>query len=97
MRRTPRGIDTFDLLLDLMVDPATLAWQWKDQHEYDQARRLGVITDADHRRVDQARQRAVAFVEARTGPLGRDWSAWRAPEQWPAPTLPPDALTLGAT
>ncbi|WP_436528360.1 hypothetical protein [Actinoplanes sp. HUAS TT8] len=95
VRRTPHGIDTFDLLLDLIADPHTLAWQWKDQHEYDQARDLGVITDADHQRVEQARERAVAFVEARSGPLAQNWSDWRAPDHWPVPALPPHALKAG--
>ncbi len=92
VQRTPLGIDTFDLLLDLVADPDTLAWRWKDEDEYDQARRLGVISDSEHRRVEQARQRAVAFVEARDGPLSQDWSDWQVPAHWPVPTLPPHAL-----
>jgi hypothetical protein len=75
VQRTRLGVDTFDLLLDLAGDPTGEHWTWKDQHEYDQARRLGLIDDAEHHRVVQARQRAVAFVEARSGPLAQDWSA----------------------
>ena len=92
VQRTPLGIDTFDLLLDLVGDPAGDHWTWKDQNEYDQARRLGLITDAEHHGVELARQRAAAFVEARSGPLAQDWSAWQVPEDWPALTLPPHVL-----
>lgn len=56
IRRTTSGIDTFDLLLDLTGDPSGERWTWKDQDEYDQARRLGLIPDAEHQRVELARQ-----------------------------------------
>ncbi|KUL23919.1 DUF402 domain-containing protein [Actinoplanes awajinensis] len=94
--RTAFGIDTCDLLLDLVAEPDTLRWQWKDEDEYAQARRLGMITDAGHRRVEQARERAVAFVETRSGPLSQDWSTWQVPAEWPLPSLPPGALDRGA-
>ncbi|GAA2673887.1 hypothetical protein [Actinoplanes palleronii] len=63
---------------------------------YAQARRLGMITDAGHRRVEQARERAVAFVETRSGPLSQDWSTWQVPAEWPLPSLPPGALDRSA-
>ncbi|WP_221328343.1 DUF402 domain-containing protein [Actinoplanes sp. L3-i22] len=93
--RTTLGIDTCDLLLDLIVEPDTMRWRWKDEDEYAQARRLGMITDADHRRVDQARQRAVAFVGNRSGPLAQDWSSWQVPADWALPVLPLHALNQG--
>jgi hypothetical protein len=90
--RTPIGIDVCDLLLDLMVDPATRTVRWKDEDEYAQARTLGLISDADDKRVQAARQRAVAFAEAGEGPLSEDWSQWRVPDEWPLPVLPPRVL-----
>ncbi|WP_433294381.1 hypothetical protein ACQP2F_32960 [Actinoplanes sp. CA-030573] len=88
VQRTKFGIDTFDLLLDLAGDATGERWTWKDEDEYQQARRLGLITDSEHQRIDQARQRATAFVEARTDPLAHDWSAWDVPEDWLVPVLP---------
>ncbi|GLW29127.1 DUF402 domain-containing protein [Actinoplanes regularis] len=96
VRRTTIGIDTFDLLLDLIADPACDRWSWKDEDEYDQARRLGVITDADHRRVGRARHRAVHLVETRGGPLAQDWSTWRPDSGWPTPVLPSGVKDAGA-
>jgi hypothetical protein len=90
--RTEAAIETFDLLLDLVAHPDTMQWHWKDEDEYAQARRLGVIGDAEHRRVEQARQRAVAFVETRGGPLAQDWSDWQVSTDWPIPILPADAI-----
>ena len=92
-RRTPIGIDTFDLFVDLVIAP-DLSWhKWKDEDEYAQARRLGLVDDTTHRHVDQARQQVVALLEDRTGPFADIWSGAVAPN-WPEPELPPDALTV---
>jgi protein associated with RNAse G/E len=91
-RRTAIGIDTFDLLLDLVVEPDLSGWTWKDEDEYAHGRRIGLIDDALHSRVDEARQRVLALIEAGEGPFADDWSAWRRDPAWPVPALPPDAL-----
>ncbi|MCX4529303.1 DUF402 domain-containing protein [Streptomyces sp. NBC_01551] len=57
LRRTSIGFDTFDLFLDLIVDPDLSRWTWKDHDEYAHARRLGVVTDDDYRAVDLAQSR----------------------------------------
>jgi hypothetical protein len=55
-------------------------------------RRLGPIGEAEHRRVGRARERALALVEAGSGPFA-DAAAARCPEvSSPAPVLPPGAL-----
>jgi Protein of unknown function (DUF402) len=92
-RRTGIGIDSFDLLLDLVVDADSLACQWKDEDEYQHGRRLGLISDSLHTRVDEARQAVLALIQARRGPFGRDWPDWRPDPGWPLPALPPHALT----
>ncbi|MFB9833832.1 DUF402 domain-containing protein [Actinoallomurus acaciae] len=55
-RRTAIGIDTFDLLVDLVVTADLSAYRWKDEDEYLQDRRPGLIDDTLHRRVEGARQ-----------------------------------------
>jgi protein associated with RNAse G/E len=84
--RTPEGVDTLDLLLDLVVLP-DLSWQWKDEDEYDHARRMGVITTADVAAVDQARDEVVALVKDGGPPFTSDWPMWRPSTNWPTPTL----------
>lgn len=96
VHREPCGVKTFDLLLDLVVDPASGAWRWKDEDEYEQARALGVISDSEHRRVEPARERAIAFVEGRRGPLAQDLSQWRVPDDWALPILPAHAIRSGS-
>lgn len=59
-RRTQDGFDTFDLTVDLLIDPDITRWQWKDEDEYAHVR-LGIVSDTEHQAVDAAR----AQVDAR--------------------------------
>lgn len=86
-RRAPRGIDTFDLFLDLEVR-SDLSYQWKDEDEYAHARRLGLIDDALHRHVESAREQVVSLTESRQGPWAENWSSWQRDPDWPTPVLP---------
>ncbi|MGW6404114.1 hypothetical protein [Streptomyces sp. NPDC055134] len=45
------GFDTFDSVLDLLVDADLEPWSFMDRNEYAHARRLGAITDAEHQAV----------------------------------------------
>jgi hypothetical protein len=92
-RRTPMGIDTFDLLLDLVVKADLSGYRWKDEDEYAHGRRLGLIDDALHSHVDAARQHVVSFIDSRQGPFADDWSSWRRDPDWPRPTLPAEMST----
>ncbi|HEX3590268.1 MAG TPA: DUF402 domain-containing protein [Pseudonocardiaceae bacterium] len=92
-RRTPIGIDTFDLLVDLVVSPDLSSHRWKDEDEYAQGRRLGLIDDATHAHVDHARERVLGLLAAAEGPFAEDWSGFRPEPHWPLPVLPPDSLT----
>ena len=88
------GWDTMDLAVDLVVEPDG-AWRWKDEDEYEHCRRLGIVTDAEHAAVSQAREQAVALVEARAGLLGEDpANPWLPDPAWPRPTLPIPTLPI---
>ncbi|MGW4652312.1 DUF402 domain-containing protein [Kitasatospora sp. NPDC004289] len=90
-QRHPGGIDTLDLCLDLVVTPDLTGHHWKDREEYAQLRRLGVIDDYLHRQVEQAKGRAIAMLDNRTGPFASGWPTWEPDDTWPLPTLPDDA------
>jgi hypothetical protein len=85
--RTAGGVDTLDMLLDLVVHP-DLTWTWKDEDEYAHALRLGIITPTDATAIDAARSEALALVESAAPPFTSDWSLWRPSPVWPTPTLP---------
>ncbi|MFE9651116.1 DUF402 domain-containing protein [Streptomyces sp. NPDC006365] len=89
-RRTQDGFDTFDLTVDLLIDPDLSRWQWKDLDEYAHVRRLGIVTDTEHQAVDTARAKVLAMLEERSGPFADAdaWASWRWDPAWPAPRLP---------
>jgi len=89
--RIPGGFDTFDLAVDLVITPDLAAWRWKDEDEYAHARRLGIVSDLEHRAVALARSRALAMLEDRAGPFAEAdrWASWRWDQAWPMPRLPP--------
>ncbi|MFJ9523638.1 DUF402 domain-containing protein [Kitasatospora sp. NPDC101801] len=91
VRRPGIGIDTLDLCVDLVVEPDLSAWSWKDEDEYDQVRRLGLVDDHLHRHVERAREKAVGLLQDRSGPFAQPWSVWSPDPAWPLPVLPADA------
>lgn len=85
----PDGWDTLDLAIDLVVEPDR-TWRWKDEDEYGQGRRLGLITDDEHNAVQPAREEALALLEARGGMFveGVEEERWAPDAAWPLPSLP---------
>jgi Protein of unknown function (DUF402) len=90
------SIETLDLLVDLVAGP-DLAWAWKDEEEYAHGRRLGLVTDADHRGVTEARDRALAMIEDREPPFDADPPPWRPDPEWRVPRLPQGSRAGGPT
>jgi predicted RNA-binding protein associated with RNAse of E/G family len=93
LRRTAIGFDTFDLLVDLVVAPDRSSWVWKDEDEYAQARRLGVVSETDHAVVEAAREQALEMITRSEGPFVPEagWTRWHPDPSWPTPVLPPAA------
>jgi hypothetical protein len=89
-RRTTDGFDTFDLTVDLVVDPDLSRLTWKDEDEYAHARRLGIVTDTEHQAVNDARAQVLGMIEERSGPFANAaaWMSWRWDTAWPPPRLP---------
>ncbi|MEU8515951.1 DUF402 domain-containing protein [Kitasatospora sp. NPDC048722] len=87
-RRPGIGIDTMDLAVDLVVEPDLSAHRWKDEDEYEQLRRLGVVDERLHGAVDAARERALGLLQDRAGPFAGGWPAWTPDPSWPLPELP---------
>lgn len=90
IRRGTGGFDTFDLAVDLVVAPDLSALTWKDEDEYAHVRRLGIVTDTEHRAVDAARTQVLAMIQERSGPFAdlTAWAGWRWDPAWPLPRLP---------
>lgn len=85
--RTPSGVDTFDVMIDLVAEPDLSGWHWKDEDEYARGQETGLFGAAEVAQIEAARERAVALVERRGGPFGQQWASWRADPAWPLPGL----------
>ncbi|MGW1819280.1 DUF402 domain-containing protein [Streptomyces sp. NPDC002125] len=89
-RRTEDGFDTLDLTVDLVVAPDLTGWEWKDEDEYAHVRRLGIVSETEHRAVDAARGEVLAMLTECSGIFAQAerWASWRWEPTWPTPRLP---------
>ncbi len=86
-RRTARGLQTMDLMLDIIVAPDR-HWRWKDEDEFDALVAAGLIDAAEAARVRDEARRVIGGVEANEPPFSEHWHAWRPDPSWPLPELP---------
>ncbi len=86
-RRTKLGFDTLDLDLDIVID-ASGKWQWKDEEEYQQAIRAGVIRPEWVSEVEHAQTEIFSRLEKRSYPLDDSWLNWKPDSSFPLPYLP---------
>lgn len=87
--RTPRGFDTTDYALDVVISPDLRAWRWKDRDE------LARLIEAGHFSNDQAEEfysegrRVIRSARREEAPFGDGWEHWRPDATWHVdPRLP---------
>jgi protein associated with RNAse G/E len=85
--RTPLSFDTFDLDLDILVDPSQ-AWKWKDVDEYEHGIHVGGIMPDWVAKVERAKGEVISRIENRLYPFDASWLNWRPNPVWSAPYLP---------
>ncbi|MFH8365857.1 DUF402 domain-containing protein [Streptomyces sp. NPDC018031] len=88
-RRWPGGVDSEDHFLDIAVYPDR-SWEWKDEDEFAQAQRAGLMGPRQAARVRAAGQAAVDLVSAWGAPFPDGWEHWRPDPSWTVPELPAD-------
>lgn len=87
VRRTPMGIASMDLILDIVIAPDLTDWHWKDEDEFVEAGRRGLFSAELMARVRGNAGRCLADLAARAWPYNEDWPAWRPDPDWTLPTL----------
>ncbi|WP_055499178.1 DUF402 domain-containing protein [Streptomyces albus] len=87
--RWPGGIDSEDHFLDLEVSPDG-RWEWRDEDEFAEAQRAGLMDAKQAERVREAGERAVAAVRTWGSPFADGWDRWRPDPHWAVPELPDD-------
>ncbi|MCF6522003.1 DUF402 domain-containing protein [Streptomyces sp. JJ36] len=83
------GVDSEDHFLDIAVFPDG-RWEWRDEDEFAQAQRAGLMDPAQAARVRAAGRQAVAEIRAWGSPFADGWEHWRPDPRWPVPRLPED-------
>lgn len=86
-RRSEIGFDTFDLELDIIVEP-TYEWQWKDMEEYQSGIERGIILDIWVEEIDKAKPEIFDKLEKREYPFDGSWLDWKPDPSWEPPKLP---------
>jgi hypothetical protein len=85
-RRTSIGIETMDLMLDIVVDP-DLSWRLKDEEEFEEVVRRGIFDEQLAQRVRDEVEDVIRSIESEQGPFGEPWPTWTANPNWPIPSL----------
>ncbi|MFE2556396.1 DUF402 domain-containing protein [Streptomyces sp. NBC_00090] len=83
------GVDSEDHFLDISVYPDR-SWLWRDEDEFAQAQRSGLMDPEQAARVRAAGRRAVDLIGSWGTPFADGWEDWRPDPAWPVPKLPVD-------
>ncbi len=83
------GVDSEDHFLDISVYPDR-SWEWKDEDEFEQAQRVGLMSPAKADRVRAAGRSAIKVIHDWGPPFSAGWEDWRPDPAWTVPELPAD-------
>ena len=87
-RRTAIGFDTFEQLLDVVIEPDLSAWKLKDEDELEWAVGRGDFTPGEAAAIRAEATRAIDLVTRSVPPYRREWMTWRPDPAWRVPVLP---------
>ena len=87
LRRTRLGFDSFDLDLDIIIEP-NFEWRWKDVEEYQKGIQLGILRPEWIREIDSSKADVFEKLEKRRYPFDGSWLDWKPDPAWIPPTLP---------
>ncbi|MFJ7075025.1 DUF402 domain-containing protein [Streptomyces sp. NPDC098781] len=89
LARWTGGVDSEDHFLDISVHPDR-SWHWRDEDEFAQAQRDGLVDEGLAARVREAGQAAVEVIRGWGPPFADGWQNWRPDPSWAVPSLPED-------
>ncbi|NYV77649.1 DUF402 domain-containing protein [Streptomyces sp. UH6] len=89
LARWAGGVDSEDHFLDVVVYPDR-GWDWRDEDEFAEAQRVGLMDAGTAAGVREAGRQAVEVVRAWGPPFSDGWEHWRPDPAWSVPSLPDD-------
>lgn len=92
-RRTKRGIQTMDLMLDILVE-RDRSWRWKDEDDFEMLLTRGLLNSITAERVRDEAGKVLQRVERSEPPFDGSWSHWRPDSTWSLPELPDSWASL---
>lgn len=93
VRRTPIGIATMDLMLDIEIEPDRSSWSWKDDDHFEAALGSGLHSAEVGREVRAEASAVIATIERGAWPFNTTWPEWR-PDSHDLPMLPSNWATV---
>ena len=85
--RTEIGFDSFDLELDIVIEP-TYEWHWKDVDDYQRGIECGILLTEWVQEINTAKQEVFDKIEKRQYPYDGAWLDWMPDPTWSPPKLP---------
>jgi hypothetical protein len=85
--RTRIGFDSFDLELDIIIEP-TYEWRWKDLDDYQRGIECGILRQEWVQEIDAAKHEVFENLEKRQYPFDGSWLDWMPDPNWSPPKLP---------
>ena len=87
-QRSRVGFDTYDLELDIVINP-DLTWRWKDVEDYQDGISTGCIRPDWVNGIEQARDEVFTLLEKRAYPFDGSWLDWKPSTSHSPGRLPP--------
>lgn len=88
MRRTDAGVQTMDLVLDVIIDPDRKSWTWKDEDELQIALDRELIDESLASALRAEAEEVIRRAQANEAPFCDPWPDWRPDPSWGLPRLP---------
>ena len=93
--RTRFGFDIHDEVLDLIIQPDLVHFEWKDEDEVVFMVEHGLMTAAQAVAARAEGERALDRARRQERPFNEDWPSWRPDPSWPVPVLPSGWESIG--
>jgi len=88
--RTRLGFDTWDMFLDVVVQPDRKTWRYKDEDEFADAIEAGIFNELEVQKVWDAAEQGLQTIAENRQPFDSIWANWRPDSSWTTPQIPPD-------